>query len=169
MRLLSARLIISLIVGVMLVSLCSSGYEVWIGKRSLRRDMQRRAEVLAESLARTVERDIEKGQFQTLRKTVQRFANRENLMGMAVYDPQGHAIAITTDLAPKMGDAPPVVLETLKENHAADAFQRLADQPVHIAVIPLYSPGQISRCAGSGSRRKLYSRTKPSRLAGNFS
>src|SRR5580693_8262422 len=143
MRLLSARLIISLIVGVMLVSLCSSGYEVWIGKRSLRRDMQRRAEVLAESLARTVERDIEKGGSQTLRKTVQRFANRENLMGMAVYDPQGHAIAITTDLAAKMGDAPPVVLETLKENHAADAFQRLADQPVHIAVIPLYSPDRF--------------------------
>src|SRR5580692_4952174 len=143
MRLLSARLIISLIVGVMLVSLCSSGYEVWIGKRSLRRDMQRRAEVLAESLARTVERDIEKGGSQTLRKTVQRFANRENLMGMAVYDPQGHAIAITTDLAPKMGNAPPVVLETLKENHAADAFQRLADQPVHIAVIPLYSPDKF--------------------------
>jgi len=143
MRLLSARLIISLIVGVMLVSLCSSGYEVWIGKRSLRRDMQRRAEVLAESLARTVERDIEKGGSQTLRKTVQRFANRENLMGMAVYDPQGHAIAITTDLAAKMGDAPPVVLETLKENHAADAFQRLADQPVHIAVIPLYSPDKF--------------------------
>src|SRR3984893_2341566 len=127
----------------MLVSLCSSGYEVWIGKRSLRRDMQRRAEVLAESLARTVERDIEKGGSQTLRKTVQRFANRENLMGMAVYDPQGHAIAITTDLAAKMGDAPPVVLETLKENHAADAFQRLADQPVHIAVIPLYSPDKF--------------------------
>ncbi|MFZ0861351.1 MAG: trehalose-6-phosphate synthase [Candidatus Sulfotelmatobacter sp.] len=140
MRLLSVRLIVSLIVGVMLVSLCSSGYEVWVGKRSLRRDLQRRSEVLAESLAGSVERDIEKGAFQTLRKTVQHFAHRENLMGMAVYDPQGHVIAITTDLAPKMEDAPPVVLETLKENSNADAFQRLADQPVHISVIPLYSP-----------------------------
>lgn len=140
MRLLSVRLIVSLIVGVMLVSLCSSGYEVWVGKRSLRRDLQRRSEVLAESLAGSVERDIEKGAFQTLRKTVQHFAHRENLMGMAVYDPQGHVIAITTDLAPKMEDAPPVVLETLKDNSNADAFQRLADQPVHISVIPLYSP-----------------------------
>jgi len=143
MRLLSVRLIVSLIVGVMLVSLCSSGYEVWVGKRNLRRDLQRRSEVLAESLAGSVERDLEKGAFPTLRKTVQRFANRENLIGMAVYDPQGNVIAITGDLASKMGEAPPVVLETLKENSEADAFQRLADQPVHICVLPLYSPNKF--------------------------
>ncbi len=143
MRFLSARLIVSLIVGVMLVSLCSSGYEVWVGKRSLRRDLQRRSEVLAESLAANVERDIEKGTVQTLRKTVQRFANRENLMGMAVYDPEGHVIAMTNDLAPKMGQAPPVVVDTLKERHEADAFQRLADEPVHISVLPLYSPDKF--------------------------
>ena len=144
MRLLSVRLIVSLIVGVMLVSLCSSAYEVWAGKRNLRRDLQRRSEVLAESLAGSVERDMEKGALQTLRKTVQRFANRENLMGMAVYDPQGHVVAMTKDLAPKMGNPPPpVVLQTLKENSGADAFQRLADQPVHICVLPLYSPDKF--------------------------
>ena len=151
MRLFSARLIVSLIVGVMLVSLCSSGYEVWVGKRSLRHDMQRRAEVLAESLAGSVERDIERHAFQTLQKTVQHFANRENLMGMAVYDPQGRVIAITEDLAPKLTAAPPVVLETLKDNSEADAFQRLADQPVHICVLPLYSPDAIPRRAGGRS------------------
>src|ERR1700704_5020204 len=102
MRLLSARLIISLILGVTLVSLCSSAYEVWVGKRNLRRDLQRRAEVLAESLAGNVERDLDRGAVQTLRRTVQRFANRENLIGLAVYDPQGHIVAITSDLAPKM-------------------------------------------------------------------
>ena len=144
MRLLSVRLIISLIVGVLLVSLCSSGYEVWATKRSLRRELQRRSEVLAESLAGSVEHDMEKGTLQTLKKTVQRFANRENLMGMAVYDPQGHVIAITKDLAPKLGDPPPpVVLESLKENSGGDAFQRLADSPVHICVLPLYSPDKF--------------------------
>ena len=139
MRWLSARLIVSLIVGVMLVSLCSSGYEVWIGKRNLRRDLQRRAEVLGESLAGNVEKDMEKGAVQTLRKTVRRFANRENLMGLAVYDPQGHIVAVTDDLAAKMAEAPPVVQETLKQNHEASVFQRLADQPVNICVLPLHS------------------------------
>src|SRR6266536_345966 len=139
MRLLSARLIISLIIGVTVVSLCSSGYEVWVGKRNLRRDLQRRAEVLAESLARNVERDIEKGSVHSLRRIVQRFANRENLIGLAVYDPQGHIIAVTSSLAPKVAEPPPVVLETLKEDREADVFQRLTNQPVHICVVPLHS------------------------------
>jgi len=95
---------------------------------------------LAESLAGSVERDLERGNVQTLRKTVQRFANRGNVIGIAVYDPQGHIVAITNELAPRMAEAPPVVLETLKENGEGDAFQRLADEPVHISVLPLYSP-----------------------------
>src|SRR5436305_1939313 len=56
MRLFSARLIIALIVGVTLVSLCSSGYEVLVGQRNMRRDLDRRSQVLAESLAGNVER-----------------------------------------------------------------------------------------------------------------
>jgi len=137
MRLLSARLIISLVVGVTLVSLCSSGYEVFVVKRSLRRDLQRRAEVLGESLAGNVDRDIEKGTHQTLQKTVQRFANREHLKGLAVYDPAGHVIAVTSDLAAQMNDAPAVVLQSLKEDHEADVFQKLGDLRVHICALPL--------------------------------
>ncbi len=138
MRILSARLIVALIVGVTLVSLCSSGYEVLVQKRSLRRDLQRRSETLAESLAGGIERDLEKHEIHTLQGTVQRFANRENLAGLAVYDPQGHVIAVTTELAPSMNAAPPVVLQALKQNQQADVFQRLANAPVHICALPLH-------------------------------
>ena len=58
MRLLSARLIISLIIGVTLVSLCSSYYQVVVLARGLRKDLDRRAQVLGESLASNVERDL---------------------------------------------------------------------------------------------------------------
>ncbi len=60
MRLLSARLIISLIVGITVVSLCTSYYQVLMQSRSMRKDLERRAEVLGESLARNVERDLER-------------------------------------------------------------------------------------------------------------
>ncbi len=143
MRLLSARLIVALVVGVTLVSLCSSGYEVFVVKGSLRRDLQRRAEVLGESLAGNVDRDIEKGTRQTLQKTVQRFANREHLKGLAVYDPAGHVIAVTTDLASPMNEAPAVVLQTLKEDHETDVFQKLGDARVHIRALPLHSPDKF--------------------------
>jgi alpha,alpha-trehalose-phosphate synthase [UDP-forming] len=143
MRILSARLIVALIVGVTLVSLCSSGYEVFVGKRNLRHDLQRRAETLGESLAGGIEHDLEKGEVHTLQRTVQRFANRENLAGLAVYDPQGRVIAVTTELAPLMSQAPAVVLQTLKQDQEADVFQRLADAPVHICAIPLHSPDKL--------------------------
>jgi trehalose 6-phosphate synthase len=60
MRLLSARLIVSLIIGVTIVSLCSSYYQVLVTKRGLRADLQRRAEVLGESLGRNDERVLER-------------------------------------------------------------------------------------------------------------
>ena len=51
MRLLSLRLIASLIVGIILVSLLSSYYSVRLEQQSLRRDLEHRAEMLGESLA----------------------------------------------------------------------------------------------------------------------
>ena len=70
MRLLSARLIISLIIGITLVSLCTSYYQVLMQSRSMRKDLDRRSELLGESLARNVERDLERDAPRTLQKTV---------------------------------------------------------------------------------------------------
>lgn len=139
MRLLNARLIISLIVGVTLVSLCTSYYQVLMQSRSMRRDLDRRAEVLGESLARNVERDLERDAQKTLQRTVQQFANREHLAGLAVYDPEGHPIAVTTNLQPLMESAPPIVLQSLKDNHAKGAFLRMGIASVHIYALPLHS------------------------------
>src|SRR5215471_8156301 len=137
MRLFSARLIVSLIIGVTLVSLCSAWYEVLVGKRNMRRDLQRRAEVLGESLAGTVERDLEKGALKTLNHTVQRFERRENLLGIAVYDPQGKMLAAADELAPNMSAAPPVVLQAIQESRETTAFQKLGRSSVYICVLPL--------------------------------
>jgi len=144
MRLLSARLIVSLIIGVTLVSLSSSYYEVLVQKQSLRRDLQRRAEVLGESLARNVERELDRDSMQALQRTVQRFGNREHLLGLAVYDHQGRLIAITKDLAPLMLTAPPVMSQALNENHGADVFQRLGAVSVNIYALPLHRQEDVS-------------------------
>ncbi|HTW59448.1 MAG TPA: trehalose-6-phosphate synthase [Terriglobales bacterium] len=139
MRLLSARLIVSLILGVTLVSLCSSYYQAVMLKRSLRRDLQHRAEVLAESLAGNVERDLERDSQRTLERTVQHFANREHLIGLAVYDPQGHPLAVTATLDSLMANAPAVVLQAVKENQGAGGFVKLGQASVHIYALPLRS------------------------------
>jgi alpha,alpha-trehalose-phosphate synthase [UDP-forming] len=143
MRLLSARLIVSLIVGVTLVSLSSSYYEVLVEKQGLRKDLERRAEVLGESLARNVERDLERDAQHTLQRTVEQFANREHLAGLAVYDPQGRPIAVTTSIEPLMGKAPAIVLQSLKENHDKEAFLRSGIASIHVYALPLHRGDEL--------------------------
>jgi len=138
MRLLSARLIISLVIGITLVSLCTSYYQVFVLQRGMRRDLDHRAEVLGDSLASNVERDLERDAQHTLQKTVQQFANREHLAGLAVYDPQGHPLAVTTTLQPLMESAPPIVLQSLRENRDTRAFLRMGTASIHIYASPLH-------------------------------
>lgn len=138
MRLFSARLIVSLAVGVMLVSFGSAYYQVVTLKRTLRRDLQRRAEVLAESLASNVERELERGAQNTLQRTVQHFANREHLVGLAVYDAQSNSIAVTTSLESLMGTTPSVVSQSLKENQGSDAFVRMQGRSLYVYAFPLH-------------------------------
>jgi len=59
-RLLTVRLIVSLIVGITLVSLLSSYYQVRSEKTGLRRDLERRAETLGDSLAGNIEPSLGK-------------------------------------------------------------------------------------------------------------
>src|SRR3984957_15012472 len=138
MRLLSTRLIVSLIVGVTLVSLCTSYYQVLMLKRSLRKDLQHRAETLAESLARNVERDLQRDAQPTLERTVQHFANREHLIGLAIYNAEAQPIAVTASIQVLMATAPPVVALALKKNQGDDAFVKLGGGSVYIYAVPLH-------------------------------
>jgi alpha,alpha-trehalose-phosphate synthase [UDP-forming] len=143
MRLLSARLIISLVVGVTLVSLCSSYYQSYVLAQAMRHDLEHRAELLGETLGGNVERDLERNNPAILRRTVQQFANREHLAGLAVYDPQGKTVAVTTTLEPLMESAPPVVLQCLKEEHDTSAFVRMGIASIHIYALPLHKGEEL--------------------------
>jgi trehalose-6-phosphate synthase len=140
MRLLSARLIIALIVGITLVSLSSSYYEVLVEKRGLRKDLEHRAEVLGESLAGNAERDLEKGSTRTLQHLVERFGNREHLAGLAIYDPQGKPMAVSQPLADTLNATPAIVSQALTENRGIDVFERVGGTPLNLYALPLHGP-----------------------------
>ena len=138
MRLLSVRLIVSLIFGITLVSLGFSYYQVVREKRALRSDLERRAEVLAESVAGNVERSWEGGSERGLQRLVQRFGNREHLVGIAVSDRQGKVIAITPELSKILTATPPVVTKAIADGHGESSFVRLSDEPINIFALPLH-------------------------------
>jgi trehalose-6-phosphate synthase len=143
MRLLSLRLIVSLIVGITLVSLGFSYYEVAGEKRALRSDLDRRAEVLGESVAGNVEKSWEAGSERGLQRLVQRFGNREHLLGVAVYDRQGKVVAITSDLGEVLTATPHDVTQAMAEGRGEGSFIRLGNDPVHIFALPLHSRDEV--------------------------
>ncbi|MFY9560212.1 MAG: trehalose-6-phosphate synthase [Terriglobales bacterium] len=143
MRLLSVRLIVSLILGVTLVTLGFSYYQVVGEKRGLRNELERRAEVLGESLAGNVERSWEVGSDRELQRLVQRFGNREHLAGVAVYDQQGKLVAMTPELSKLLTATPQALTQAMAEDQNESAFVRLGSDPVHILALPLHRKDQL--------------------------
>ena len=143
MRLLSVRLMVSLILGITLVSLSFSYYEVVREKRGLRSDLERRAEVLGESLVGNVEKSWEAGSERGIQRLVQRFGNREHLLGVAVYDRQGGLVAVTPELGKTLTASPEAVTRAIAEGHGSSAFIRLGSIQAHILALPLHSQDEI--------------------------
>src|ERR1700723_4068650 len=104
---LSLRLILFLVAGMSVITFIVSKNEVRWQKRGLRADLERRAEILAESLQEIVEPALEKGSREQLRHIVERFGNREQLAGVAVYDNHGQVLAESSSLKTRF--VPPAV------------------------------------------------------------
>src|SRR5260370_37017318 len=99
MRILSFRLIVALIFGVTLVSLGSSWYEATDTKNALRHDLEVQAEKLGESLAGSAKAYMQTGERAALEQMVQRFTNRDHLIGIGVYDGDGTPVVIAHGLS----------------------------------------------------------------------
>jgi trehalose 6-phosphate synthase len=81
MRILSLRLIVALILGITLVSLASSWYEVRTENDAMRLDLERKALTLGESLGNTAESYQQTGNQSGLEQMSRQFTNREQLRG----------------------------------------------------------------------------------------
>ncbi len=143
MRLFSVRLIVSLILGMTLVSLGFSYYQVVAEKRALRGDLERRAEVLGESLEGNVEKAWGGESNHALQRLVQRFGNREHLIGVAVYDQQGEVVAMTLGLEKVLTARPQALAQAVKEDEADSAFVKLGGRQVHVFALPLHRRDEL--------------------------
>jgi alpha,alpha-trehalose-phosphate synthase [UDP-forming] len=138
MRLLSVRLIVSLILGITLVSFAFSYYQVVREKRALRGDLEHQSRVLGESLAGNVDRALGSGSNQALQRLVQRFGNREHLIGVAVYDRESQVVAMTPELRKMLTAKPPALTQAIQRDDPQSAFVKLGTTPVLIFVVPLH-------------------------------
>jgi trehalose-6-phosphate synthase len=142
LRLLSVRLIVSLILGITIVSLAFSYFQVLREEHALRNELARQADVLGESIAGNVEKSWDSGP-KGMQRLVQRYAKREHLVGVAVYDREGKPVAVSTDLSTLVPGEPGQVGKAISQNHSESEFVRLGDDRVHILALPLHKQDDI--------------------------
>jgi len=139
MRILSLRLIVALILGVTLVSLASSWYQVQAEKDALRRDLERKAETFGESLAANAEAYLHAGDRPGLERMVLRFSNRDHLLGVGVYDRTFFPLAVTRDLNDLLPGAPPALADALASNRPETKYTRLHSKRLYLIAAPLHA------------------------------
>src|SRR5579871_1698749 len=144
MRLLTARLIGSLFIGITVVSLFSSYFEVSSEERHQRADLERRAEVFGESLAENIEPHFEHSTYGELRRIVERYANREHLLGIAIYNNRAEAIAITPGLVASLSKPPQLVTTVESSNQPGGQFTKLNGGSAHVYVLPMHQQEAVA-------------------------
>jgi trehalose-6-phosphate synthase/uncharacterized membrane protein affecting hemolysin expression len=141
---LSLRLILFLAAAVTVVTFVVSKNEVRAEKRGLRTDLVHRAEILSESLQEIVEPALEKGSREQLRRIVERFGNREQLAGVAVYDSHGVLLAESSNLQNRFVPPPVPLALVTASNTGLSQFVTVGSEPMHVYYMPLHDKTSVT-------------------------
>ncbi|HYN16146.1 MAG TPA: trehalose-6-phosphate synthase, partial [Terriglobales bacterium] len=136
------KLFVPVLLAVIAVSLLFTGYQVRRDRRIQERDLSRRAELLADSLEESVTPVL--GSPQELRRLVERFGNREGLVGIAVYDRRGRVLAVSSGLAKRLAGTPATVLRAIEKDAGTGEFMTLGDSPAYIYAMPLTRDQEVA-------------------------
>lgn len=139
MRILSLRLIVALIVGVTLVSFASSWTQVRAEKDALRRDLERKAEAFNDSMASNAEYFLQNGDRPGLVQMVDRFSNRDHLLGLGIYDLTFYPLAVPHSLDVNLPTARIVLSQAMTRNHSESASARVGFRRVYMVATPLHA------------------------------
>ncbi|HEY2461612.1 MAG TPA: trehalose-6-phosphate synthase [Candidatus Acidoferrum sp.] len=139
------KIVLPLIISVVIVSLFFAAYQVRTQRRLLRNDLSRRAEILGESLQDNIEPLFEREPVsqKNLKRLMDRFGQRENLKGVAVYDAAGAPLAITTGLTPAFSSSPKVAVEAFQKDAGFGEFITVGGVPYHVYATPIHRDSQV--------------------------
>ena len=140
MQILSWRLILALTIGLSLVSLASSWYEIGTQRDALRRDLDAKAEVIGETLAATADFNLSSQDRVGLQKLVETSRKSDHLVGLGIYERDDSALVLT----PGLNGSLPVLTQLLKNAMQNDRnlsiFTELRFKRVHLLAAPLHAP-----------------------------
>lgn len=134
------KLVLPLVISVALVSLLFAAYQVRSQRKNLRSDVSRRAELLADSLQESIQPLFEKNDRNSeraMQKVVDRFAQREHMKGIAIYESGGNLVVMTSTLGEAYKHEPSAASRSAQHNEGQGEFTSIADVPIFLYAMPL--------------------------------
>jgi trehalose 6-phosphate synthase len=139
------KLVVPLIVSVLVVSLLFAAYQVRTERRTLRGELSRSAEAQGLRFQESVEPQFDRPlPDRNLQRLVDRFVQREHVKGVAVYDANGVALAVTSGLASLFQLRPAAAVHAAERDAGYGEFLRVNDNPVHVYALPVHHDGQLA-------------------------
>ena len=135
----SLRFVLPLVTSVALVALLFAVYQVTAERRSLRNELFRRADLLAASLQDTIQPAIELRSDRELMRIVDKFAHKDHLDGLAVYDLQGVPLAITPGFEDAYRNPPDVADRARDADRGFGEFIELGGASKYVYAAPLHN------------------------------
>ncbi len=136
------RLIVSLVLAATLVASVSSYLQVQEERDRMTHEMDVRASILAESLQESVRELLRVNSPARLKRLVDRFGNRDRLVGVVVYDSLGGIIAASPGFSPRMTEPASNVWEAMTRDETVSSFIREDGQEKHLLAVPLRIDGK---------------------------
>ncbi len=110
------RLILSLVSIVAMVAFAFSYWQAQQEQDRLKNELEKRASFIADSLKVSVEPLLAaEGNIQSLQRIVDRFSNRERLVGINIYDTRENMIVTSKDFSPQLESNTRVLFEGIQE------------------------------------------------------
>lgn len=101
-------------------------------------DLQYRTRLLTDSLKESVEPSYGKNSTSTLQRIVDRFTDRERVVGLAVFNNRGVPLAASKDMPKRVTENPEFVFVALDKNEASGAFEEIDGASRYLFVTPLH-------------------------------
>jgi trehalose-6-phosphate synthase len=133
----SLRLIISLVVGVTLLSILFAVSQVKAEKRGLRKELENRAAIVGDSLEGQVETLLDSRSRKRLQAVVTEFGNREHLKGIAVFNKAGDSLAQTPGFEDALPRVIPQVIQAISSKANYASYTPLNGTLVYLYILPL--------------------------------
>jgi len=138
---LSRRLMLSLFGSVAVVSILFAAYQTLSEMHAMRAGVERQATLLAESQQKAATQALKDNSAAEMQALAGEFQNHEQLAGVAIYNAQGQALAVTPGLDRQIGQTPGAVVQDIREQRPRGEFFRSPREPMHVLALPLQANG----------------------------